>query len=130
MPSTIRYKRGDIVLVSFPFTDLSSSKRRPALVVSPDSFNETTPDLVLAAITSQIAEDTTLTIVESDCVDGALPKTSALKPTKLFTIHSTLVRRKVCALRREKLEAVLEDLRQFFSQAPEPSTTADDAETE
>jgi hypothetical protein len=49
MPSTTRYKRGDIVLVSFPFTDLSTSKRRPALVVSPDSFNETMRDLVLAA---------------------------------------------------------------------------------
>ena len=47
MPSTTRYKRGDIVLVSFPFTDLSSSKRRPALVISPDSFNEHGQDLVL-----------------------------------------------------------------------------------
>jgi len=115
MPSTTRYRRGDIVLVSFPFTDLSSSKRRPALVVSPDSFNEATPDLVLAAITSKVAEDTALTIDEDDCVDGTLPKTSALKPTKLFTIHSTLVLKKVCALRREKLDAVLEDLQQFFS---------------
>jgi mRNA interferase MazF len=97
MPSTTSYRRGDIVLVSFPFTDLTTAKRRPALVVSPDSFNEATSDLVLAAITSQISEDTTLIIVEGDCVDGTLPKTSALKPTKLFTIHSALVLKKVSA---------------------------------
>ena len=39
MPSTIAYKQGGIVLLSFPFTDLTSSQRHPALVVSPDSFN-------------------------------------------------------------------------------------------
>jgi hypothetical protein len=38
-------------------------------VVSPDAFNEATSDLVLAAITSQISEDTTLIIVDSDCID-------------------------------------------------------------
>ena len=70
MPSTTRYKRGDIVLVSFPFTDLSSSKRRPALVVSPDSFNEAMQDLVLAAITSRVAEDDALTI--DRLLDGLL----------------------------------------------------------
>ena len=129
MPSTTSYRRGDIVLVAFPFTDLSTAKRRPALVVSPDSFNEATSDLVLAAITSQISEDTPLIIVESDCVDGALPKPSALKPTKLFTIHSTLVVRKVCVLRREKLDAVLDDLRQFFSQPAESSAATGSPET-
>ena len=121
MPSTTSYRRGDIVIVSFPFTDLSSSKKRPALVVSPDSFNDTTLDVVLAAITSQVSEDTPLTIVETDCVDGTLPRASAVKPTKLFTIHSTLIVKKVCTLRRERLDAVLDDLRRFFSQASRSS---------
>jgi len=115
MPSTTRYKRGDIVLVSFPFTDLSSSKRRPALVVSPDSFNQTMQDLVLAAITSQGAEDGAFTIDQDDCIDGGLPKRSVVKPAKLFTMHSTLILKKVCALRPEKLDAVLANIRQFFS---------------
>lgn len=114
MPSTTRYKRGDIVLVSFPFTDLSSSKRRPALVVSPDAFNERMQDLVLAAITSQLTDDRLFTIEADDCVDGTLPQTSLVKPTKLFTIHSTLVLKKICALRTEKLQAVLTEIRRFF----------------
>ena len=85
MPSTTRYKRGDIVLVPFPFTDLSSSKRRPALVTSPDAFNDQMQDLVAAAITSQLAADHAITIEESDCVDGALPKISVVKLAKVFT---------------------------------------------
>jgi mRNA-degrading endonuclease toxin of MazEF toxin-antitoxin module len=115
MPSTTRYKRGDIVLVSFPFTDLSSSKRRPALVVSPDSFNQAMQDVVLAAITSQGAEEGALTIEPGDCIDGMLPKKSVIKPAKLFTMHTTLVLKKLCAVGPEKLSGVLTEIRQFFS---------------
>ncbi len=46
--------RWDIVLVPFPFTDLTTTKRRPALVVSPDTSNRTGPDLVIAFLTSQV----------------------------------------------------------------------------
>ena len=115
MPSTIRYRRGDIVLVSFPFTDLSSSKRRPALVVSPDSFNQAMQDVVLAAVTSQGVEDSALTIEPSDCIDGILPKKSIVKPAKLFTMHTTLVLKKICTLGPEKLSVVLTELRQLFA---------------
>jgi mRNA interferase MazF len=54
MPSTTSFSQGDVVLVPFPFTDLSAIKQRPALVLSPDRSNEVRPDLVVAAITSQI----------------------------------------------------------------------------
>src|SRR5438067_9689446 len=57
MPSTTRYKRGDIVLVSFPFTDLSSSKRPPALVISPDALNDQMEDVVVAALTWALREE-------------------------------------------------------------------------
>jgi hypothetical protein len=70
MPSTTNYKRGDIVLVSFPFTDLSSSKRRPALVVSPDEFNGIGQEVVLVAITSQEPDDRAISIDSEHLVTG------------------------------------------------------------
>ena len=115
MPSTTRYRRGDIVLVSVPFTDLSSSKRRPALVVSPDSFNQQLQDVVLVALTSNLAADDQIGVDPGDCVDGILPKRSAVKAAKMFTIHSSLLVRKICALRAEKLQQVLGGIRTFFS---------------
>ena len=49
------YGQGAVVLVSFPFTEFTSSKRRPALVLSLDSFNAAGEDLVLAAVTTNPA---------------------------------------------------------------------------
>ena len=82
MPSTTSYKRGDVVLVPFPFTDLSSTKQRPALVVSADHLNATRDDLLVAAITSQIpvmlAADEFM-IPTSALVECGLPKASVLR---------------------------------------------------
>jgi mRNA interferase MazF len=47
------YRRGDVVLVPFPFSDLSGTKRRPALIVSGEGFN-TSPDVIIAQITSNL----------------------------------------------------------------------------
>jgi mRNA interferase MazF len=74
-PSTISYRRGDIVLVSFPFTDLTFAKRRPALVVSPDIFNEINEDLILLAVTSQLSPfPHSIPVLPGDCEEGALPQ--------------------------------------------------------
>jgi len=48
----MRLRQGDIVLVPVPFTDLSSRKRRPVIVVSSDAYNSDGPDMVVVAMTS------------------------------------------------------------------------------
>lgn len=116
MRSTTAYRQGDIVLVSFPFTNLASAKRRPALVLSPDSFNASVPDLVLAAITSHITDDpNAVHLRRGDFAEGGLPKASMVKTTKLFTMHSALVVKRIGALRTGKMEGVLRTLRGFFA---------------
>ena len=101
MPSTTHYKRGDVVLVPFPFTDLRSAKQRPALVISPDTFNSTREDLLLAAITSQIpaalAADEFL-IPPGDLAACGLPKPSILRLLKLVALHRTLVVKRIGSL--------------------------------
>jgi mRNA interferase MazF len=48
------YEFGTIVLVPFPFTDQSASKRRPAVIVSNRAYNMARPDIVVMAVTSQL----------------------------------------------------------------------------
>jgi mRNA interferase MazF len=54
MPNTIGYSFGDIVLVSFPFTDQSTTKRRPAVVISSPAYHRERADLIIMAVTSQV----------------------------------------------------------------------------
>ena len=47
---------GDIILVPFPFTDQSTSKKRPAVIISTARYNAERPDFIIMAITSQIRD--------------------------------------------------------------------------
>ena len=47
-------KSGDVVLLPFPFTDLTTTKQRPAVVISTDAFNARQRDMIVLAITSQV----------------------------------------------------------------------------
>src|SRR5438309_11722332 len=103
--------RGDIVLVPFPFTDLTGQKRRPAVVVSPDGFNP--QDLVLCAITSRVPgrlPPWDMSLRSQDLADGDLPRPSVVKLGKLFTMHQALVTGRFGRLSEEKLADVLRGL--------------------
>jgi len=116
MPPTTTYKRGDVVLVCFPFTDLTATKQRPALIISPDSVNRFTQDLILAAITSHLTEDEhNIALSETDFLHGKLPKKSVVRLTKMFTMHSSLIRKKIGALKPAKMDEVLSRMRKILS---------------
>ena len=51
--STMNYEKWSIVLVPFPFTDLSAAKKRPALIISPNNYNEY-QDVIIAFVTSKL----------------------------------------------------------------------------
>ena len=91
-------KFGDIVLVPFPFTNQLGSKQRPAVVVSRGTYNASTPDIVIMAITSQLRSDAKLGEMRvSDWSAAGLLKPSAITPV-FATIEQSLVIRKLGVL--------------------------------
>lgn len=94
----IPYKRGDVILIPFPFTDLSAAKRRPALVISSGNFHQSGKDLVVCAITSQsptLVGAFDYLLSESDLASAGLPKLSKIRCGKMATLDSRIVRRKI-----------------------------------
>ena len=89
------YEFGDLVLVPFPFTDQSATKRRPAVIVSSSAYHRTRPDLLIMAVTSQ--QPSALSVGEVQVQDwqaAGLLKPSVLKPV-LTTIDPALVLKKL-----------------------------------
>jgi mRNA interferase MazF len=117
MPPTTTYRRGDVVLVPFPFTDLTGSKQRPAVVISSDTFNTSHADVVLVAITSRVP--TTLSsdeikISPADLGPCGLLKPSVVKTANLITIHQALIRKSIGRMPRTPLKLILETVRKQF----------------
>ena len=125
MPSTTIYKRGDVVLVPFPFTDLTSVKQRPALVISSDAANQTRPDVIVVAITSQIPAQLPIdemAVPLAELNKWGLPKPSVIKLAKMFTIHQGLIRKSFGAAPAATLSQVLRQIVNQF--APDDEAAA------
>jgi len=81
MPSTTLYNVGDVVLVRFPFTNLKASKKRPAVIISNHRYQQSRPDVILVAITSQFKNQSTVgEYCLQDWQQAGLLKPSLIKP--------------------------------------------------
>lgn len=92
--------KGDVVIVPFPYSDLSLTKRRPAVVISVLSSG----DVILCQITSKAVSDGEAVALDSaDFATRSLTLPSNIRPNKLFTADSQIVLYKAGTLKSGKL---------------------------
>lgn len=103
----MNYEQGAILLVPFPFTDLSSTKKRPVLVLSKTSDNLNNQDLVTCAVTSKtIKRDYGIRINKNSLKEGNLPIDSTILVSKLFTIGKSLIIKEFAKLSNSTMQQV------------------------
>jgi len=106
-----RFIKGDIVIVPFPFSDLTQSKRRPALVISNLKGN----DIILCQITSQnIFDGYSIYLKDEDFQEGSLKRSSNIRPNRIFTADVQIIQYKIGTLKNEKIEEVINKIIQII----------------
>ena len=97
------FVKGDVVVVPFPFSDLTGAKRRPALVLATPGGD----DLILCQITSQALRDRhAIALADSDFETGSLKRESNARPGRIFTCDRQLILYKVGALKQQKTRQI------------------------
>ncbi|MFH1225584.1 MAG: type II toxin-antitoxin system PemK/MazF family toxin [Candidatus Diapherotrites archaeon] len=100
-----RFVKGDVVVIPFPFSDLSQSKRRPAMVLASLQGN----DIILCQITSgQAADRYSIPLTESEFTSGTLKQESNIRPNKIFTADSSIVEYRAGVLKEKKTKEITE----------------------
>jgi len=95
-----RFVKGNVVVVPFPFSDLTQAKRRPALIIAELEGN----DLILCQITSQSIRDRYAVSIDDDKFEtGALRQKSNVRPNRIFTADRHIILYRVGHLKPEKV---------------------------
>ncbi|HLD02071.1 MAG TPA: type II toxin-antitoxin system PemK/MazF family toxin [Candidatus Nanoarchaeia archaeon] len=107
MTSGTSFRQKDIVVVPLPFSDLSSAKQRPALILSNDAYNSSCGDVLVCGITSNLKDASYSTLIDiNDFKQGSLPVLSRIKADKIFSLDKSIIRKRVAVLSEEKFEEV------------------------
>ena len=101
-----KFVKGDVVVAPFPYSDLTASKKRPALVVAPLDGD----DVILCQITSKIKRDEYSSDLTSIDKSGTLHQDSFVRPNRFFTDDSSVVLYNAGDLKRTKMDEVIEKI--------------------
>lgn len=101
------FERGDLLLVPFPFTDLSAAKRRPVLLLTrPDGYG----DFIALPITSRLRVDHGVALTAADLATGVLPRASWVRTDRVVTLNVSLVVRSVARVSEPVVAAAVAQL--------------------
>lgn len=107
MPFGTTLESGEVVLVPFPFTDLSQIKRRPVLVLSSQKHNRTSKDFISCGITSNLENRRNSVLLDpSEMTEGSIPVRSRIKYDKIFTLEKGLILKGLGKVSPQKLAKV------------------------
>jgi mRNA interferase MazF len=100
-----KFVKGDVVVIPFPFSDLSQSRRRPALVLAVLQGD----DLILCQITSKSIKDNyAIPVDENDFESGSLNQESNIRPNRLFTADHHIILYRIGNIKIIKLNQVID----------------------
>ncbi|MBS3083320.1 type II toxin-antitoxin system PemK/MazF family toxin [Candidatus Pacearchaeota archaeon] len=109
----MNYKQCDIVLIPFPYSDLSSFRQRPALIIS-NSILNSTQDVICCLVTRN--SDYNCLLMPEDCfADGKLPFKSWIKPYRIFTVHKNIIKKKICSVKGKFYDKLLIEIQKYIS---------------
>lgn len=102
----------DIVVLPFPFSDLSASKKRPAIVVATLQGD----DIICCQITSEARfDDYSVILNTTDFNRGSLQQISMIRPNRIFTADKSIISYKAGTLKEEKMKEVENTLIKIFT---------------
>lgn len=120
IPYMTRYKALDTVLVPFPFTDLSTQKKRPALILATIPFNSHHELYVCAMITSQTSGDGLKgDVTLNDWEAAGLLLESRARLAKIVTLEDGLILKRLGAVSKHDRTAIKKSFKQIFSHLSE-----------
>jgi mRNA interferase MazF len=102
-----RFVKGDVIVLPFPYSDLTALKKRPALIIAELEGN----DYIICQITSETKQDQySCAISENDFLTGSLHKPSLARPNKLFTADNSIILYRAGTIKENKLTEITEKI--------------------
>ncbi|MBI2452446.1 type II toxin-antitoxin system PemK/MazF family toxin [Candidatus Pacearchaeota archaeon] len=112
MSGGMMYEQKEIVIIPFPYSDLTGSKQRPALIISNKLINKT-EDRICCLITSKPHKDD-LAIITRALETGELPLKSWVRPHRLFTIQARIIKKKLCTINDGFHDTVIKHINEYI----------------